>query len=86
MSPRHSRDYGIPAASIMEPIVGVLETLAVSPKTHVDHPDGVRAGGALPSRVASGLSHGSPVPSDTLAPALLVAMIYLIPPSAARVA
>ena len=78
------RRFGIPAPSVMEPLVGALET----------------AGGALLARgvlivptafvlavimfvafLAGGILHGSPIPSDTLAPALLVAMIYLIPAS-----
>jgi len=29
-------------------------------------------------RFAGGIIHGSPIPSDTLAPALLVAMAYLV--------
>jgi uncharacterized membrane protein YphA (DoxX/SURF4 family) len=78
---RAFRDFGIPAASIMEPLVGLLETVGgvllvrgvlVVPTALV------LAGIMLVAFVAGGIIHGSPIPSDTLAPVLLVAMIYLI--------
>ena len=81
-------DFGIPAASIMEPVVGVLETFGgvlllagvlVAPTAFV------LAVIMLVAFVAGGIIHGSPIPSDTLAPALLVAMIYLIHTSARSV-
>lgn len=75
------QDFGIPAASVMEPIVGVLETLGgglllagilVAPTAFV------LAVIMVVAFVAGGIIHGSPIPSDTLAPVLLGAMIYLI--------
>ena len=74
-------DFGIPAASIMEPVVGVLETVGgvlllagvlVAPAAFV------LAIIMLVAFVTGGIIHGSPIPSDTLAPALLIAMIYLV--------
>jgi uncharacterized membrane protein YphA (DoxX/SURF4 family) len=75
------RDFGIPAASLMEPIVGVLETLGgllLLRRTLILPTAVVLAVIMLVAFVAGGLIHGSPIPSDTLAPALLVAMVYLI--------
>ncbi|HET9123821.1 MAG TPA: DoxX family membrane protein [Solirubrobacteraceae bacterium] len=75
------RDFGIPAASLMEPLVGVLETLGgllLLRRTLILPTAVVLAVIMLVAFVAGGLIHGSPIPSDTLAPALLVAMAYLI--------
>lgn len=75
------RDFGIPAASIMEPIVGVLETLGgclLLKRTLLVPTAFVLAVIMLVAFVAGGLIHASPIPSDTLAPVLLVAMVYLI--------
>jgi uncharacterized membrane protein YphA (DoxX/SURF4 family) len=75
------RDFGIPAASVMEPLVGGLETVGgvlllagvlIAPTAFV------LAVIMLVAFVAGGIIHASPIPSDTLAPALLAAMIYLI--------
>jgi uncharacterized membrane protein YphA (DoxX/SURF4 family) len=75
------RDFGIPAASIMEPIVGMLETLGgflLIKRTLIVPTAFVLAVIMLVAFVTGGLIHASPIPSDTLAPALLVAMVYLI--------
>jgi uncharacterized membrane protein YphA (DoxX/SURF4 family) len=75
------RDFGIPAASVMEPIVGVLETVggALLLARRLLLPTAfVLAVIMLVAFVAGGIIHGSPIPSDTLAPALLVAMIWLL--------
>lgn len=75
------RDFGIPAASIMEPIVGVLETfggLLLIKRTLIVPTAFVLAVIMLVAFVTGGLIHASPIPSDTLAPVLLVAMVYLI--------
>jgi uncharacterized membrane protein YphA (DoxX/SURF4 family) len=75
------RDFGIPAASIMEPIVGVLETLGgvlLLRRTLIVPTAFVLAVIMLVAFVMGGLIHASPIPSDTLAPVLLVAMVYLI--------
>ena len=75
------RNFGIPAASVMEPLVGLLETVGgvllirgvlVVPTAFV------LAVIMFVAFVAGGIIHGSLIPSDTLAPALLVAMIYLM--------
>jgi uncharacterized membrane protein YphA (DoxX/SURF4 family) len=75
------RDFGIPAAAVMEPIVGVLEILGgvlLLRRTLILPTAVVLAVIMLVAFVAGGIIHASPIPSDTLAPALLVAMIYLI--------
>ena len=75
------RDFGSPATSVMEPLVGVLEIIGgclligdmlVAPTAFV------LAVIMTVAFIAGGIIHGSPIPSDTLAPTLLVAMAYLI--------
>jgi len=75
------RDFGIPAATVMEPLVGVLEVVggALLLRQVLVRPTAfVLAVIMLVAFIAGGIIHGSPIPSDTLAPALLVAMVYLI--------
>jgi uncharacterized membrane protein YphA (DoxX/SURF4 family) len=75
------RDFGIPAASVMEPIVGGLETLggALLLRGVLIVPTAfVLAVIMLVAFVAGGIIHASVIPSDTLAPMLLGAMLYLI--------
>ena len=75
------RRFGIPAASVMEPTVGVLEVLGgvlLLKRTLIAPTAAVLAVIMLVAFVAGGIIHSSPIPSDTLAPVLLVAMIYLI--------
>jgi uncharacterized membrane protein YphA (DoxX/SURF4 family) len=72
------RTFGIPASSVMEPLVGLLETVGgvllirgvlVVPSAFV------LAVITFVAFVAGGIIHGSLIPSHTLAP---VAMIYLM--------
>lgn len=75
------RDFGIPAASVMEPIVGLLETVGgvlLFTGTLLVPTAFVLAVIMLVAFIAGGIIHGSPIPSDTLAPALLAAMTYLV--------
>lgn len=75
------RDFGIPAPRVMEPLVGALETVggALLARGVLIVPTAcVLAVIMFVAFLAGGILHGSPIPSDTLAPALLVAMIYLV--------
>jgi uncharacterized membrane protein YphA (DoxX/SURF4 family) len=75
------RDFGIPAPSVMEPLVGALETVGgilLARGILIVPTAFVLAVIMFVAFVAGGILHGSPIPSDTLAPALLVAMVYLI--------
>ena len=75
------RDFGIPAPSVMEPLVGVLETVGgvlLARGVLIVPTAFVLAVIMFVAFIAGGIIHGSPIPSDTLAPALLVAMIYLM--------
>jgi uncharacterized membrane protein YphA (DoxX/SURF4 family) len=74
-------DFGIPAAAVMEPIVGALETIggvllllnrSIIPTAFT------LAVIMVVAFITGGIIHAEPIPSDTLAPALLVAMIYLL--------
>ena len=75
------RHFGIPASSVLEPLVGLLETVGgvlliravlIVPTAFV------LAVIMFVAFVAGGIIDGSLIPSGTLAPALLVAMIYLM--------
>ena len=75
------RDFGIPAPTVMEPLVGALETIGgalLIARRLIVPVAFVLAVIMLVAFVAGGIIHGSPIPSDTLAPALLVAMTYLV--------
>lgn len=75
------QDFGIPVASVMEPIVGVLETLGgvlLLKRMLVAPTAFVLAVIMLVAFVMGGIIHRSVIPSDTLAPVLLVAMVYLM--------
>jgi uncharacterized membrane protein YphA (DoxX/SURF4 family) len=75
------QDFGIPAARVMEPLVGLLEIvggLLLVCRVLIVPTALVLAVIMSVAFVTGGIIHGSPIPSDTLAPALLVAMIYLI--------
>src|ERR1700685_4582606 len=75
------RDFGIPAPTVMGPIVGVLETLGgvlLVRRVLVVPTAFVLAVIMTVAFIAGGIIHASPIPSDTLAPALRVAMIYLM--------
>jgi uncharacterized membrane protein YphA (DoxX/SURF4 family) len=65
----------------MEPLVGALETVGgvlLARGVLLVPTAFVLAVIMFVAFLAGGILHGSPIPSDTLAPALLVAMIYLI--------
>jgi uncharacterized membrane protein YphA (DoxX/SURF4 family) len=75
------REFGIPASSVMEPLVGLFEIvggLLLMGGVLVVPTAFVLAVIMFVAFLAGGIIHGSPIPSDTLAPALLVAMIYLM--------
>ncbi len=75
------RDFGIPAPSVMEPLVGVVETVGgvlLALGALIVPTAFVLAVIMFVAFLAGGIIHGSPIPSDTLAPALLAAMIYLM--------
>ena len=75
------RNFGIPASRVMEPLVGSVETvggLLLIAEVLVVPTAFILAVIMLVAFIAGGVIHGSPIPSDTLAPALLAAMIYLM--------
>jgi uncharacterized membrane protein YphA (DoxX/SURF4 family) len=75
------RDFGIPMAGAMEPLVGGLETIGgvlIASRVLIVPTAFVLAVIMFVAFLAGGIIHGSPIPSDTLAPALLLAMIYLM--------
>jgi uncharacterized membrane protein YphA (DoxX/SURF4 family) len=75
------RHFGIPAPSVMEPLVGALETVGgvlLARGILIVPTAFVLAVIMFVAFLAGGILHGSPIPSGTLAPALLVAMVYLI--------
>jgi putative oxidoreductase len=75
------RDFGIPAATVLEPLVGALETLGgvfLALRLLVVPTAFVLAVIMLVAFISGGIIHGDAIPSDTLAPALLAAMIYLV--------
>ena len=74
------RSFGLPWPAAMEILAGVVETIggallvvrrAVVPVTVV------LAGTMVVAIVSSGIGHGDVIPSLTLAPALLIAVVYL---------
>jgi uncharacterized membrane protein YphA (DoxX/SURF4 family) len=75
------RDFGVPLAGVIEPLVGVLETIGgalLASRVLIVPSAFVLAVIMFVAFLAGGIIQGSPIPSDTLAPALLMAMIYLI--------
>jgi uncharacterized membrane protein YphA (DoxX/SURF4 family) len=75
------QDFGLPFPSELEIFAGVLETLGGVAL--------VRCRGVVPTAallsitmivaiISSGIDHGDVIPSLTLAPALLLAMVYLL--------
>jgi uncharacterized membrane protein YphA (DoxX/SURF4 family) len=74
-------DFGIPAAGLLEPVVGALETIggALLLWGRLILPTALTlAVIMLVAFITGGIIHAEPIPSDTLAPALLVAMVYLL--------
>ncbi len=75
------QNFGIPASSVMEPLVGLLETVGgvlLIREMLVVPTAFVLAVIMSVAFVAGGIVHRSLIPSGTVAPALLVAMVYLI--------
>jgi uncharacterized membrane protein YphA (DoxX/SURF4 family) len=78
---RAFRDFGIPDPKVLEPFVGVVEMLGgilLARRILIAPTAFVLAIVMLVAFVSGGIIHASPIPSDTLAPALLVAMVYLL--------
>ncbi|MGI8714451.1 MAG: DoxX family protein [Solirubrobacteraceae bacterium] len=75
------RRYGIPAPTVLEPIVGAVEMIggALLIRGALIAPTAfVLAIVMLVAFITGGIIHGDPIPSATLAPALLVALLYLL--------
>ncbi len=75
------QDFGLPFPSELEIFAGVLETLggvALARCRWVVPTAALLSITMIVAIVASGIEHGDVIPSLTLAPALLLAMLYLL--------
>jgi uncharacterized membrane protein YphA (DoxX/SURF4 family) len=75
------REFGLPWPSALEILAGVLETaggVLLVLRVCVAPVAALLAATMLVAIAASGIGHGDVIPSLTLAPALLVAMLYLL--------
>lgn len=75
------REFGLPWPSLLEILAGVLETaggVLLVLRVCVVPTAIVLAATMLVAIVASGIGHGDIIPSLTLAPALFLAMVYLL--------
>ncbi len=75
------RSFGLPWPSALEILAGVLETVGgalLVLRRWVVPVAGLLAGTMVVAIAASGFGHGDVIPSLTLAPALLIAMLYLL--------
>jgi uncharacterized membrane protein YphA (DoxX/SURF4 family) len=75
------RSFGLPWPSALEIFAGVLETLGgilLMTRRFVAPTAVLLAVTMVVAIVSSGIGHGDVIPSLTLAPALLVAMLYLL--------
>lgn len=75
------RSFGLPWPSVLEIAAGVLETVGgvlLALRRWVVPVALVLAITMVVATAASGIGHGDVIPSLTLAPALLVAMLYLL--------
>lgn len=75
------REFGLPWPSALEILAGVLETVGgalLVLRRCVAAVSALLAATMLVAIAASGVGHGDVIPSLTLAPALLVAMLYLL--------
>ncbi len=75
------RSFGLPWPSALEIAAGVLEMIGgvlLVLRRWVVPTAGVLAATMVVAIAASGIGHGDVIPSLTLAPALLIAMIYLL--------
>ena len=78
---RAFRSFGLPWPSALEIIAGVFEMaggVLLIVRRYVVPVAGLLAITMIVAIGASGIGHGDVIPSLTLAPALLVAMVYLI--------
>jgi uncharacterized membrane protein YphA (DoxX/SURF4 family) len=75
------RSFGLPWPSALEIFAGVLETLGgilLARRRYVMPTAVLLAVTMIVAIVSSGIGHGDVIPSLTLAPALLVMMLYLL--------
>jgi uncharacterized membrane protein YphA (DoxX/SURF4 family) len=75
------RSFGLPWPSALEILAGILEVaggLLLLLRRYVVPTAALLAGTMVVAIGSSGIGHGDVIPSLTLAPALLVAMIYLL--------
>jgi uncharacterized membrane protein YphA (DoxX/SURF4 family) len=75
------RSFGLPWPSALEILAGILEVaggLLLLLRRYVVPTAALLAGTMIVAIGSSGIDHGDVIPSLTLAPALLVAMIYLL--------
>ncbi len=75
------REFGLPWPSALEILAGVLETaggVLLVLRICIVPVAALLAATMLVAIAASGIGHGDVVPSLTLAPALLAAMLYLL--------
>ena len=75
------RSFGLPWPSVLEILAGVLEMIGgvlLALRRWVIPTATVLAFTMVVAILASGIEHGDVIPSLTLAPALLIAMLYLI--------
>jgi uncharacterized membrane protein YphA (DoxX/SURF4 family) len=75
------RSFGLPWPSALEILAGVLEVVGgglLALRRWVVPTAGLLAVTMVVAIAASGVGHGDVIPSLTLAPALLVAMLYLL--------
>jgi uncharacterized membrane protein YphA (DoxX/SURF4 family) len=75
------REFGLPFPAVLEILAGVLETAGgalLVLRVWVVPVAIVLGATMLVAIVASGIGHGDVIPSLTLAPALLLAMLYLL--------
>jgi uncharacterized membrane protein YphA (DoxX/SURF4 family) len=75
------RSFGLPWPSALEILAGVLEVaggILLVLRRWVAPVAGLLAATMVVAIAASGIGHGDVIPSLTLAPALLIAMVYLL--------
>jgi uncharacterized membrane protein YphA (DoxX/SURF4 family) len=75
------RSFGLPFPSALEVVAGVAETVGgvlLALRRYVVPAALVLAATMVVAIAASGIGHGDVIPSLTLAPALLIALLYLL--------
>ena len=81
------QSFGLPWPSALEIFAGVLETLGgilLVVQRLVAPVAALLAATMIVAIISSGIGHGDVIPSLTLAPALLLAMVYLLARTVAR--